>query len=188
MIKFLVLIFTNCLLNNTFLQPSFLDAMARRSLWDVGLNYGHGTGHGVGSYLNVHEYPPLISSTNTPPGMQENMFTSNEPGYYEEGEYGIRIEDVIQVVAADASKLRGNFGGVGALTFLDITVAPIQTTLINEELLTYDEAVWLNDYHRGVRTAVRSFLNDAQFAWLERETPDVRYYAVINETCSAVCR
>lgn len=66
----------NCLIDFQ-LQFSFFDAMARRSLWDVGLNYGHGTGHGVGAFMNVHEFPPLISSANTAPGMLENMFTSN---------------------------------------------------------------------------------------------------------------
>lgn len=72
--------------------------MARRALWEVGLNYNHGTGHGVGAYLNVHEYPPLISSRNSATGMCKNMFTTNEPGYYEDIKFGVRIENVLQVV------------------------------------------------------------------------------------------
>lgn len=70
--------------------------MARRALWDVGLDFSHATGHGVGAYLNVHEEPPVITEMNRAPGMCKNMFTSNEPGYYEEHKFGIRIEDVIQ--------------------------------------------------------------------------------------------
>lgn len=111
--------------------------MARRALWDVGLDYDHATGHGIGAYLNVYEYPPLISSQNTPPGMCKNMFTTNEPGYYATGEFGIRLGNVLQVVEApDSSK---HFGGRGAYKFDDITMVPIQKKLINVDLLTESE-------------------------------------------------
>lgn len=165
--------------------------MARRSLWDAGLDYGHGTGHGVGAYLNVHEYPPLISSRNDNVGMLANMFTSNEPGYYEEGKYGIRIEDVVQVVAVDEAgrrSLRGDFGGRGALTFYDCTMAPIQTTLVREELLTRDEARWLNDFHARVRQNVRPLLSEAQNEWLAKQTPNVTFAAQCGgDECLAQC-
>lgn len=111
--------------------------MARRALWDVGLDYSHGTGHGVGAYSNVHEFPPLISSRNMEPGMCKNMFTSNEPGYYEDGQFGIRIESVLQVIETpDSSK---HFGGRGSYKFDDITMVPIQTKLINVNLLSAAE-------------------------------------------------
>lgn len=120
--------------------------MARRSLWDVGLDYMHATGHGIGAYLNVHEYPPLLSSQNSPPGMCKNMFTTNEPGVYEDGAFGIRIENVLQVLnKPDSSKY---FGGKGAYKFDDITMVPIQTKLINVDLLTQPEVSsilkWIN--------------------------------------------
>lgn len=132
--------------------------MARRALWDVGLDYGHGTGHGIGHGLNVHEYPPLISSRNMEPGMLKNMFTSNgkihlrirrsndqlkirfpisEPGYYEAGSFGIRIESIIQVIQAPGTE--AYFNGKGALKFLDVTMAPIQTKLVDVTLLTKQE-------------------------------------------------
>ena len=82
------------------LKGNFLDPFARAALWEVGLDYGHGTGHGVGSYLNVHEGPSGISFRVNPndPGVQEGMIMSNEPGYYEEGQFGIRLENLVQVV------------------------------------------------------------------------------------------
>lgn len=158
---------------------SFFDAMARRALWDVGLNYGHGTGHGIGAYLNVHEYPPLISSANGDPGMVENMFTSNEPGFYKEGEFGIRIEDVVQAVPANESKLKGHFDDVGALEFYHITMVPIQISLIKVDLLTSQEIKWLNDYHERVYTNTEKVLeslgdNDAR-SWLFEQTRPIVY-------------
>lgn len=166
--------------------------MARRSLWDAGLDYGHGTGHGVGAYLNVHEYPPLFSARTGSDtiGMLENMFTSNEPGYYEEGQYGIRIEDVVQVVpvsVSERSRLRGDFGGRGALTFADCTRVPIQTTLIKEELLTEQEARWLNEFHARVRLDTRELLSEVEYAWLVRQTPNVTWRAECSGTCAVQC-
>jgi Xaa-Pro aminopeptidase len=115
-----------------------LDTIARKFLWDVGLDYGHGTGHGVGHFLNVHEGPMGIGIRLMPddPGLQENMFVSNEPGYYEDGKFGIRIEDIVQIVSANVGK---NFGDRGALKFHTITLCPIQTKLIDLELMTTAE-------------------------------------------------
>lgn len=174
-------------------QPSFFDAMARRSLWDAGLDYGHGTGHGVGAYLNVHEYPPLFAArTNSDTiGMLANMFSSNEPGYYEEGAYGIRIEDVVQVVPAvlpnGQRRLRGDFDGRGALAFADCTRVPIQTTLIDETLLTESEARWLNEFHGRVREETQALLSEAEYAWLVQQTPNVTWRAECSGTCAVQC-
>ncbi|XP_037029455.1 xaa-Pro aminopeptidase ApepP-like [Bradysia coprophila] len=160
---------------------SFFDAMARRALWDVGLNYGHGTGHGIGAYLNVHEYPPLISSGNGEPGMIENMFTSNEPGFYKEGEFGIRIEDVVQAIPAP--ELKGNFDNVGALQFYHITMVPIQTSLIKTDLLTPQEIDWLNEYHERVLTntdpVLESLGDDDAREWLREQTKPI-----VHDHCS----
>lgn len=128
--------------NFQLIQYSYFDALARRALWDVGLNYNHGTGHGVGAYLNVHEYPPFISSRNSAIGMCKNMFTTNEPGYYEDNKFGVRIENVLQVIEApDSSK---HFGGKGAFKFEDVTMVPIQSKMINIDLLTDSEVFAIN--------------------------------------------
>lgn len=113
--------------------------MARRSLWDIGLDYSHATGHGIGAYLNVHEFPPKLSNDNFPPGMRKNMFTTNEPGYYEDGQFGVRIENVIQTVELPESSTY--FGGRGAYSFHDVTMVPIQTKLIDVDLLTESEVL-----------------------------------------------
>lgn len=153
---------------------AFFDAMARRALWDVGLNYGHGTGHGIGSFLGVHEYPPsLVSSTSSPGniGLLENMFTSNEPGYYEANQFGIRLEDIIQVVQANVSH---NFDGQGALTFYSNTVVPLQTKLMDIALMSDHEIELVNSYHERVMKQVGPLLleqeaNDA-YIWLAKQT------------------
>lgn len=127
-------IFPNKTLGNS------LDSYARRYLWEVGLNYGHGTSHGIGCYLNVHEGPIGITWRNMPddPGLQENMFLSNEPGYYEAGKFGVRIEDIVRVVKA---KTPHNFDNRGYLTFEIVSFVPIQTKLINKSMLSEAE-VW----------------------------------------------
>lgn len=122
-----------------------LDSFARKALWDVGLNYGHGTGHGIGMYLCVHEGPMNVGSRPRAedPGLSENMFISNEPGYYETEKFGIRIEDIVQIVPA---KLQFDFDGRGALTFHTVTMCPIQTKMINVSLLT-DKEVYYKIVH-----------------------------------------
>ncbi|XP_058063641.1 xaa-Pro aminopeptidase ApepP-like [Anopheles bellator] len=154
-------------------KGQFLDTIARKALWDIGLDYSHGTGHGIGHYLNVHEGPMGIGIRLMPndPGLEENMFLSNEPGYYKDGKFGIRIEDIVQVTTADVGT---NFDGRGALTFHTVTMCPIQTRLIDVTLLTLREREHLNNYHRRVYETLTPLLREANdqetLAWLERET------------------
>ncbi|XP_065071332.1 xaa-Pro aminopeptidase 1-like isoform X2 [Rhopilema esculentum] len=122
-----------------------LDILARKPLWDCGLNYLHGTGHGVGAFLNVHEGPQGISprvSEDEP--LKPGMFVTDEPGYYEDGKFGIRIENVMLVKEV---KLEHNFKSVGFYGFEHITLVPIQTKMLVPELLTSDEINWINEYH-----------------------------------------
>jgi Xaa-Pro aminopeptidase len=145
-----------------------LDAFARRPLWDAGLDYGHGTGHGVGSYLAVHEGPQSISSRGVGQALKPGMICSNEPGYYKTGEYGIRIENLVVV-----HELPGTPGAEKKmLGFETITMAPIDLDLVEPAMLTLAERDWLNAYHATVRTAVApAFAHDAYGrAWLEQAT------------------
>ncbi|XP_054726710.1 xaa-Pro aminopeptidase ApepP [Anastrepha obliqua] len=154
-------------------KGNVLDTIARKSLWDVGLDYGHGTGHGVGSFLNVHEGPMGVGTRVMPddPGLQENMFISNEPGYYQSEEFGIRIEDIVQIVPATEGY---NFAGRGALTFKNITWCPKQTKMITKDLLLDIEVTILNDYHKLVWETLSPILREEgdefTLAWLEKET------------------
>ncbi|ODN06449.1 Xaa-Pro aminopeptidase 1 [Orchesella cincta] len=158
------------------LVGNYLDSFARKALWEVGLDYAHGTGHGVGSYLNVHEGPSGISWRPYPddPGMQENMFMSNEPGYYHEGEFGIRLENIIRVVKALPAF---NVGTRGYLTFEDITFVPIQQRMIEVKLLSPVEIEYLNYFHTKCRKVVGSYMesigippSDPGYQWLIKET------------------
>ena len=144
-----------------------LDAIARRPLWDAGLDYGHGTGHGVGSYLSVHEGPQSISSRGVGQALKPGMICSNEPGYYKTGEYGIRIENLV-VVRAPA----GIAGGDKAMLGFDtITMAPIDLDLVEPAMLTAEERDWLNAYHEAVREAVApAMADDDNRAWLTQAT------------------
>lgn len=154
-------------------KGQFLDTIARKSLWDVGMDYGHGTGHGVGHFLNVHEGPMGVGIRLMPddPGLQANMMISNEPGYYQDGEFGVRIEDIVQIVPA---KSKYDFNGRGALTFRTITLCPKQTKMINKELLLPSEINLLNDYHRYVWDTLSPILekdgDKRTLSWLKRET------------------
>lgn len=155
------------------LQGNYLDTLARESLWSVGLNYLHGTGHGVGSYLNVHEGPIGISWKPYPddPGLQPGMFLSNEPGYYEDEKFGIRLENIELVVKADTPY---NYKNRGFLTFETVTLVPIQTKLLDLSLLTDSEIQYLNNYHAKCLNTLRPLLQGPENAqaleWLERET------------------
>ncbi|XP_037920466.1 xaa-Pro aminopeptidase ApepP isoform X2 [Hermetia illucens] len=150
-----------------------LDTLARKALWDYGLDYGHGTGHGIGHFLNVHEGPMGIGIRPYPddPGLQENMFISNEPGYYQVGEFGIRIEDIVQVVPAETAS--HDFSGRGALTFKTITMCPKQTKMVKKELMSAEQVKLLNDYNELVWETLSPILkkeNDTlTLQWLERE-------------------
>ncbi|KAF8555473.1 Creatinase/aminopeptidase [Imleria badia] len=151
-----------------------IDSWARRALWKDGLarfEYRHGTGHGVGHYLNVHEGPQgigvRIAYNNTP--LKPGMTVSNEPGYYADGKWGIRIESVVIVREVETPH---NFGEKGFLGFENITMCPIQTSLVDLSMLTVEEKAWLNAYHAEVESKVGPLLEgkDARaLAWLKRQ-------------------
>jgi Xaa-Pro aminopeptidase len=143
-----------------------LDALARMSLWEAGLDYDHGTGHGVGVYLGVHEGPHRIAKfVNTQP-LEPGMIVSNEPGYYKTGAYGIRIEN-LQVVTP-AADIDG--GERPMLGFETLTLAPIARELIVKQLLTKEEIAWVNAYHARVWDKIGPQLDGDAKAWLEEAT------------------
>jgi Xaa-Pro aminopeptidase len=143
-----------------------LDSFARRSLWDVGLDYDHGTGHGVGSHLSVHEGPQNISKRPVAQALRPGMIVSNEPGYYKAGEYGIRIENLIVVRALTLAE----GGDRNMMDFETITLSPIDLNLVEASLLTADERAWLNAYHAQVREKLSRLVDDETREWLEKAT------------------
>ena len=143
-----------------------LDSFARRPLWDAGLDYDHGTGHGVGSYLSVHEGPQNISKRPINQPLLPGMICSNEPGYYKTGEYGIRIENLV-VVSEPKAMPDGERPMMG---FETITLAPIDLNLVEPGLLTDGERIWLNAYHAWVFETLRPLLDEETRAWLEHAT------------------
>jgi Xaa-Pro aminopeptidase len=145
-----------------------LDSFARQFLWQVGLDFEHGTGHGVGSYLSVHEGPARISRLGTTP-LKRGMILSNEPGYYKTDGYGIRIENLELVVEADINGAEKPMN-----RFETLTLAPIDRRLIEVSLLSPAEIDWLNAYHARVAREVRSQLDDATKAWLDSATAPIR--------------
>jgi Xaa-Pro aminopeptidase len=148
-----------------------LDGFARRALWQVGLDYDHGTGHGVGSYLSVHEGPQRISKAPNAQPLLPGMIVSNEPGYYKTGAYGIRIENLIVVQPVDGSQT-GN-GARETLCFETITLAPIDRHLVARDLLDCDEAAWLDAYHARVRATIGPLVDAETNAWLEQATAPI---------------
>ncbi|KAF5803227.1 putative xaa-Pro aminopeptidase [Helianthus annuus] len=152
--------------------PGFvLDAFARASLWKVGLDYRHGTGHGVGAALNVHEGPQSISfrfGNMTP--LLKGMIISNEPGYYEDHAFGIRIENLLFVKEVNTPN---RFGGNTYIGFEKLTFVPIQTKLIDLTLLSAAEIDWLNDYHSQVWEKVSSLVDGSAREWLWNNTRPV---------------
>ena len=146
-----------------------LDTLARMPLWAAGLNYRHGTGHGVGAALNVHEGPQSISTrlhVHTP--LEEGMIVSIEPGYYEDGQYGIRIENLVVIVRAETAHA---FGGSKFFTFRPLTLAPLQTKLIDVAQLTEGELAWVNEYHAQVWDKISPRVADEGVkAWLRKAT------------------
>ncbi len=140
-----------------------LDAIARAPLWDQRLDYGHGTGHGVGYFLNVHEGPQSISRALAEPhmAMQPGMITSNEPGLYRPGQWGVRIENLLLNVPDETSEF-GEF-----LVFETLTLCPIDTRCLDRSLLRDDELAWLNAYHAEVLRRLRPHVNGEARAWLE---------------------
>ena len=144
-----------------------LDTIARKPLWDLGLNYGHGTGHGIGSYLNVHEGPQAISYyRGIGVALVPGMIISNEPGYYKPGEYGIRIENLILTIQDPESSP----DGLEFLAFDTITLCPIQLKLIDTSLLSAEEIQWLNTYHKQVREILSPHLSELERDWLKKAT------------------
>jgi Xaa-Pro aminopeptidase len=142
-----------------------LDTLARRDLWAAGLDFDHGTGHGVGSYLSVHEGPARISKLGTA-ALQSGMILSNEPGYYKSAAYGIRIENLVLVVEAPVVE-----GAEKKLyAFETLTFAPIDRRLIDLQLLTREEIAWIDGYHGNVRAALTPLLDPPTKAWLDRAT------------------
>jgi Xaa-Pro aminopeptidase len=139
-----------------------LDPFARRALWAAGLDFDHGTGHGVGAFLSVHEGPARISKLGGAP-LEPGMILSNEPGYYKTGEYGIRIEN-LEIVTPAADIPGGDRPMMG---FETLTLAPIDRRLIEPALLTPEEIVWLNGYHARVLAELGGELDAETRRWLE---------------------
>ena len=143
-----------------------LDALARLALWEAGLDYDHGTGHGVGAYLGVHEGPHRIAKALNGVALEPGMIVSNEPGYYKTGAYGIRIEN-LQIVTPAAAIAGGERAMLG---FETLTLAPIERALIVKPLLTKQERAWIDAYHARVREAIGPQLDGEAKAWLEAAT------------------
>jgi Xaa-Pro aminopeptidase len=142
-----------------------LDAFARTALWQAGLDFDHGTGHGVGAFLSVHEGPARISKADRTV-LEPGMILSNEPGYYKEGAFGIRIENLILVT--EPEPVEG--GERPMMRFETLTLAPIDRRLIVPALMTSEEIDWLDQYHARVLRELGPFLAGADRAWLERAT------------------
>lgn len=143
-----------------------IDGFARRPLWEVGLDYAHGTGHGIGAFLSVHEGPQRIGAPNYPGGgplepLRAGMMLSNEPGYYKAGEYGIRIENLLLVVERDIPG-----GDLPMLAFETLTFVPIERSLIVPALLTDAEQAWVDAYHARVEALLGPLLDSETAAWL----------------------
>jgi len=147
-----------------------LDILARQSLWEIGCDFAHGTGHGVGSFLNIHEGPQGISPKGTMAVLEKGMIISNEPGYYKSNEYGIRTENLVvveEVAQKDCFEQK-------MLGFKTITLSPIDLDLIDLTLLTPEEKGWLNRYHQKVKETLMPLVEEETKAWLETATAMVR--------------
>lgn len=144
-----------------------LDAIARQFLWKEGMSYLHGTGHGVGHFLNVHEGPQSIRLNYTPTPLMPGMITSNEPGLYRESVHGIRCENLVLCVPAMTTEF-GEF-----LKFETLTLFPFDLSLFETEIMTDDEIAWLNNYHAEVRRRLSPLLDAEQKAWLEKKTREL---------------
>jgi Xaa-Pro aminopeptidase len=147
-----------------------LDAIARAPIWAEGVNYGHGTGHGVGYFLNVHEGPQVIAYQAAPApqtAMQAGMITSIEPGTYRPGRWGVRIENLVINQPAGKTEF-GEF-----LRFEALTLCPIDTRCLDVSLLNEEERTWLNDYHAQVRERLSPMLEAQALRWLQERTAAV---------------
>ncbi len=145
-----------------------LDVLARMPLWQEAMTYGHGTGHGVGHFLGCHEGPQSIRTNLVDVKLIPGMVTSNEPGLYKTGEYGIRTENLLLTVEAEKTEEFGNF-----LTFEPLTLYPYDLQLIDCSMLTAEEVAQINDYHRMVRERITPLLNADEAAWLANKTKEI---------------
>lgn len=145
-------------------RGSQLDILARKAMWDEAINYGHGTGHGIGHFLNVHEGPQNIRMDENPITLQPGMIISNEPGLYRTDEYGIRIENLIHVEPAEKTEF-GQF-----LKFETLTHCYIDTELVDKNILTETEVKWLNEYHAKVFKVLSPYLTEEEKDWLLQKT------------------
>jgi len=150
-------------------RGSQIDILARKALWDNGLNYLHGTGHGIGHFLNVHEGPQNIRMNENPTTLQIGMVTSNEPGLYRAGEYGIRIENLVLT----QEEVVTEFGAF--YSFETLTLCPIDTTPVVKEMLTEKELSWLNNYHQYVYDRLSPSLSGEEIEWLKEKTKEIKY-------------
>ncbi|MBP8174642.1 MAG: M24 family metallopeptidase C-terminal domain-containing protein, partial [Aeromonadaceae bacterium] len=141
-----------------------LDVLARLPLWQAGCNYDHGTGHGVGHFLSVHEGPQRISSKGSLIPLEPGMVVSNEPGYYKEGEFGIRCENLLMVVPSEEPSEMPMY------RFQRLTLVPFDTRLLDKSLLSDSEIVWINSYHAEVREMVMPHLSDHEMGWMLQAT------------------
>jgi Xaa-Pro aminopeptidase len=151
-----------------------LDAVCRSVMWAHGLDYQHGTGHGVGAAMNVHEEPPRINAT--PTGffpLHPGMIFSNEPGFYAEGRFGIRIENLEEIVRDE----RPVEGDTEFLSLRAMTLCPIQLKMIDASMLTDHESEWLDSYHARVREELTPLLDEEHASWLAEQTRPLREYA-----------
>jgi len=144
-----------------------LDPLARQFLWADGVDYDHGTGHGVGCYLSVHEGPQSISKRGTATSLKPGMVLSNEPGYYKAGAFGIRIESLLVVKALQPQPKNAERATLG---FKTLTLAPFERSLIDVDMLTADECDWIDAYHRRVRETLVPLLSEDDAAFLKQET------------------
>jgi Xaa-Pro aminopeptidase len=141
-----------------------IDTLARQFLWQAGVDFDHGTGHGVGSYLSVHEGPARISKLGTTT-LKRGMILSNEPGYYKTDGFGIRIENLELVVAVDIAGAEKPMN-----EFETLTLAPIDLRLIETSMMSEPELTWLNEYHARVRSEIRPHVDEATKVWLDAAT------------------
>ncbi len=147
-----------------------IECVARLPLWLAGQDFNHGVGHGVGTYLSVHEGPQRLSRVSHVP-LEPGMILSNEPGYYREGAFGIRLENL--VVVEEATSLPGGDDERAMLQWRTLTYVPLDRRLIMVDMLAREERVWLNAYHRDVAEKIRPRLGEAAQLWLDAATAPV---------------
>ena len=145
-----------------------LDVLARQFLWKEGLSYLHGTGHGVGHFLNVHEGPQSIRLNYVPTALRPGMITSNEPGLYREGIHGIRCENLVLTTEAMETEF-GKF-----YKFEALTLCPFDRSLFDTSIMSDQEVEWVNEYHRKVAAALSPLLEGADKEWLLENTKEIK--------------